>query len=43
MIATDFLINKILLYVLKLYIFIIKKKKRLISNYINKRRDKGKS
>ena len=28
MIATEFLLNKILLYVLKFYIFIIKKKKK---------------
>ena len=39
-IATKFLLNKILLHALKLYIYF--KKKGQISNYVNKRREKKK-
>ena len=38
MIATEFLLNKILLYVLKFYIFIIKKKKANLKLHKQKKR-----
>ena len=40
-IATKFLLNKILLHALKLYIYFFFKKGQ-ISNYVNKRREKKK-